>query len=142
MRGGWKKGTPEAMVHKPPLPTPTLATAKSLRASMADAEIRLWYHLRAKRLGELKFRRQHPIPPYIADFYCEELALVIELDGSQHDEEADRVRTHALERQGLVVLRFWDNQVLQETALVLEAILKFAQNRTLFPAPPPAEEGL
>ncbi len=130
------------MIHKPPLPTQTLTTAKALRSTITDAEIRLWYHLRAKRLGGLKFRRQHPISPYIADFYCQELRLVIELDGSQHDEDVDGVRTQALERQGLFVLRFWDNQVLQETGAVLEAILNFARDRTLSPTPPPAGEGL
>ncbi len=130
------------MIHKPPLPTRTVATAKSLRSTTTDAETRLWYHLRAKRLGGLKFRRQHPIPPYIADFYCDELKLVIELDGSQHDEVTDGARTRALERQGLVVLRFWDSQVLLETDAVLEAILNFAQDRTPSPTPPPAGEGL
>ncbi|THD09922.1 endonuclease domain-containing protein [Rhodanobacter lindaniclasticus] len=130
------------MHHKPPLPTRTLTTAKSLRTASTAAEIKLWYHLRARRLVGLKFRRQHPIPPYIADFYCEELKLVVEVDGSQHDEETDGIRTHSLERQGLVVLRFWDNQVLQETAAVLEAILDFARGRTLSPTPPPEGEGL
>ncbi len=130
------------MARKPPLPTQTLATAKSLRANTTDAEIRLWYHLRAKRLGGLNFRRQHPVPPYVVDFYCERLRLVIELDGSQHEEETDRVRTQALERQGLFVMRFWDNQVLQETEAVLAAILNFAQDRTLSPTPPPTGEGL
>ena len=130
------------MAHKPPLPTQTLTTAKLLRATTTDAENKLWYHLRAKRLGGLKFRRQHPIPPYITDFYCEALRLVIELDGSQHDEDVDSVRTPALERQGLVVLRFWDNQALQETEAVLEAILNFARDRTLSPTPPPTGEGL
>jgi very-short-patch-repair endonuclease len=130
------------MQANPPLPTQTLTTAKSLRTLSTDAEARLWYHLRAKRLGDLKFRRQHPIPPYVADFYCEALRLVIELDGSQHDEDSDHVRTQALERQGLVVLRFWDNQVLKEIDAVLEAILDFAQNRTLSLTPLPEGEGL
>jgi very-short-patch-repair endonuclease len=130
------------MTHKPPLPTQALTTAKSLRAATTDAEIKLWYHLRAKRLGGFHFRRQHPIPPYIADFYCEALRLVIELDGSQHDEAVDRTRTQALERQGLLILRFWDNQVLQETEAVLEAILNFARERTLSPTSPSRGEGL
>jgi very-short-patch-repair endonuclease len=97
--------------------------------------------LRARRLDGLKFRRQHPIPPYVADFYCDELKLVIELDGSQHSEEIDSVRTRALQRQGLFILRFWDNQVLQEIEAVLEAILDFAQDRTLSPTPLPMGEG-
>lgn len=134
------------MRHKPPLPTQTLTTAKTLRitgtGTGTDAEFKLWYYLRARRLGGFKFRRQHPIPPYVADFYCDELKLVIELDGSQHDDESDLTRTHALQRQGLFVLRFWDNQVLQETEAVLEAILDIAQGRTLSPTPLPMGEGL
>jgi very-short-patch-repair endonuclease len=117
------------MIQKPPLPTRTLTTARSLRTTGTDAEHTLWYHLRARRLGGFKFRRQHPIPPYVADFHCEELRLVIELDGSQHDEGVDGARTAALERQGLFVLRFWDNQVLLEIDAVLEAILAFAERR-------------
>ncbi|MGH8158694.1 MAG: endonuclease domain-containing protein [Rhodanobacter sp.] len=130
------------MIHKPPLPTRTLTTAKTLRTTSTDAELKLWYHLRARRLGGFKFRRQHPLPPYVVDFYCDELRLTIELDGSQHSEEVDSTRTHALERQGLLVLRFWDNQVLQETAAVLEAILSIARDRTLSPTPLPMGEGL
>lgn len=67
---------------------------------------------------------------------------MIELDGSQHNEESDRTRTLALQRHGLFVLRFWDNQVLQETEAVREAILDFAQGRTLSPTPLPPGEGL
>jgi len=130
------------MRHKPPLPTQTLASARSLRTTGTDAERKLWYHLRARRLGRFKFRRQHPIPPYVADFYCDELKLAIELDGAQHNEESDLTRTLALQRQGLFVLRFWDNQVLQEIEAVLGAILDFAQDRTLSPTPLPEGEGL
>ena len=130
------------MNPKPPLPTRTLNTAKSLRTAGTDAERKLWYHLRARRLSGFKFRRQHPIPPYVVDFYCDELKLAIELDGSQHSEEIDSTRTHALERQGLLVLRFWDNQVLQETDAVLKAILTVALDRTLSPTPPPTGEWL
>jgi very-short-patch-repair endonuclease len=130
------------MNPKPPLPTRTLDTAKSLRTAGTNAERKLWYHLRAGRLGGFKFRRQHPVPPYVVDFYCDELKLVIELDGSQHSEEIDSTRTHVLEHQGLLVLRFWDNQVLQDTDAVLEAILTIARNRTLSPTPPPEGEGL
>lgn len=123
------------MQHKPPLPTRTLTTAKSLRTTGTDSEQRLWYHLRAKRLAGLKFRRQHPVPPYVVDFYCEELKLVIELDGSQHNELVDQTRTKFLQQQGLTVLRFWDNEVLQQLDAVLEAIVEFARTRTLSPNP-------
>lgn len=93
-------------------------------------------------MNGLKFRRQHPIPPYIVDFICEAKKLVVELDGSQHDEAVDHVRTKFLESRGLMVLRFWDNDVLQQTDAVLEAILSAAENRTLTPTPLPVGEGL
>jgi very-short-patch-repair endonuclease len=93
-------------IIKPPLPTRTLENARALRHASTDAERMLWQHLRGGRLG-LKFRRQHPIPPYIADFCCVSAKLVVELDGSQHSEATDRERTRYLESQGWRVLRFW-----------------------------------
>lgn len=126
---------------KPPLPGRTLNAAKSLREKNTDAERKLWYRLRAGRFGGFKFRRQHPIPPYIVDFYCQELELVIELDGSQHNFQADLTRSSALMRRGLTILRFWDNQVLEELDGVLEVILDFARDRTLTPTPLPKGEG-
>jgi very-short-patch-repair endonuclease len=76
----------------------------------------------------LKFRRQHPIGPFVADFACPERGLVIELDGSQHLEQrtADAERTRSLESLGFRVLRFWNNQVLRETEAVLATILAAA----------------
>jgi very-short-patch-repair endonuclease len=109
---------------------------------MTDAEQRLWFHLRAGRLNGLKFRRQHPLPPYVLDFYCAAAKLVIELDGSQHTEAADAARTAALQHHGLTVLRFWDNDVLNNTQAVLEAVLTAVGERTLTPTPLPAGEGL
>jgi len=76
------------------------------------------------------------------DFYCHELRLVVEVDGSQHATDQDETRTRALEHRGLTVLRFWDNQVLREMDLVLQAILDTAQTRTLTPTPLPTGEGL
>jgi len=93
-------------------------------------------------LNGWKFRRQHPIPPYIADFYCESAKLVIELDGSQHSDDVDAMRNRYLESLGLKVLRYWDNEVLQQTDAVLEAILGVVENRTLTPTPLPEGEGL
>jgi very-short-patch-repair endonuclease len=111
---------------------------------MTDAEQALWFRLRGGRLDGWKFRRQHPVPPYIVDFYCMEAKLVVELDGSQHDADVDAARTAALERQGLQVLRFWDNQVLTDIAAVLSEILEVARDRTLtrpFGAPSPEGRG-
>jgi very-short-patch-repair endonuclease len=122
---------------KPPLPTRTQDQARSLRRSGTGAEQDLWYRLRAGRLDGLKFRRQHPIPPYIVDFYCDALKLVVEIDGSQHNEDVDGARIHFLLNLGLRVLRFWDNEVLQQTDAVLEAILRAVHDRTLTPTPLP-----
>jgi very-short-patch-repair endonuclease len=127
---------------KPPLPTSTRKHARDLRQSETDAERKLWYQLRAGRLNGMKFRRQHPVPPYIVDFYCEAMQLVVELDGSQHNVEFDRERTRFLEMRGLKILRYWDNEVLEQMGAVLEAIVNATENRTLTPTPLPVGEGL
>ncbi len=106
----------------PPLPTRTRDNAKRLRREMTDAERRLWKHLRAGRLEGFKFRRQHPVPPYVLDFCCVEVGLAIELDGSQHSEARDASRSRYLESQGWRIVRFWDNDVLNKTDAVVEAI--------------------
>lgn len=72
----------------------------------------MWEKLRNRRFDNLKFRRQHPVPPYIVDFFCEELELVVELDGGQHTEETDRARNDFLQKKGCRVIRFWNNDVL------------------------------
>jgi very-short-patch-repair endonuclease len=81
------------------------------------------------------------VPRYMVDFYCDARRLVIELDGSQHNVQVDEVRTRYLESQGLKVLRFWDNEVLQQTDAVLEAILNALEHRTLTPNPSPDGRG-
>jgi very-short-patch-repair endonuclease len=127
---------------KPPLPTDTLHNARRLRREMTDAERRLWQHLRAGRFDGLKFRRQHPVPPYVADFCCVSVRLIVELDGSQHCEEIDTARTRYLGSQGWRVMRFWNNDVLLQTEAVLDAIWNAINDRTLSPTPLPMEEGL
>ncbi len=127
---------------KPPLPTSTLENAKRLRSAMTDAERKLWRHLRAGRLGGMKFRRQHPVPPYIVDFCCMEKMLVIELDGSQHTVATDAGRTRYLESQGWKVIRFWDDEVLTRTEAVVEAIWDVVSRPALSPTPLPVGEGL
>ncbi|OFZ67686.1 MAG: hypothetical protein A2V79_01750 [Betaproteobacteria bacterium RBG_16_56_24] len=81
---------------------------------MTDTEKLLWRHLRMEQLSGYKFRRQHPIGNYIVDFVCLEAALVLEVDGGQHAESADNdaIRTKWLEAKGLHVMRFWNNEVL------------------------------
>jgi very-short-patch-repair endonuclease len=125
----------------PPLPTRSRELARDLRVRQTDAEARLWYHLRSSRLGGAKFRRQHPIPPYVVDFYCDSAKLAIELDGSQHALNVDAARTRFIDQQGIEVLRFWDNDVLCDTHAVLARILELLHNRTLTPAPSPGGRG-
>jgi very-short-patch-repair endonuclease len=89
-------------------------------------ETRLWGSLRAGRLDGLNFRRQHPAGPCVLDFYCPELRLTIELDGSQHGEEAQAVRDQHraawLHARGVTELRFWNNDITQHLGSALEKI--------------------
>jgi very-short-patch-repair endonuclease len=98
--------------------------ARRLRRKSTDAEKRLWRALRDRRCRGHKFRRQHPVPPYVLDFYCEELKLAIELDGSGHgveDQKAhDERRTQFLERQGIRVIRFRNYSLLVEGSRLTE----------------------
>lgn len=106
------------------LDTQLLEFAKSMRHNATDAENLMWQLLRAKRFMNLKFRRQHVIKPYIVDFYCHELGLVVELDGSQHGTddgiEYDAERTQFLEALGFKVVRYWNHEVLGQTDMILE----------------------
>ncbi|MDP3907103.1 endonuclease domain-containing protein [Novosphingobium sp.] len=98
--------------------------ARKLRANPTDAEQRLWAHLRSKQLG-VKFTRQFPIGNFVVDFACRSARLVIELDGGQHaDNPADLARTRAIEGFGFRVIRFWNNEVLENTDGVLITIMR------------------
>jgi very-short-patch-repair endonuclease len=101
------------------------AFARELRTTMTDAEKRLWWLVRNRQLDGHKFRRQHPIGAFVADFVCIERRLIIELDGGQHaDSTYDARRTAWLENHGWRVIRFWNNDVLSGTEGVLEVILQ------------------
>ena len=99
--------------------------ARSLRKNQTDAERKLWRRLRARELCGFKFRRQYPIAPYIVDFICVEKRLIVEIDGGQHATmtEIDNTRTEFLNARGYGVLRFWNNEVLQQPDAVLAKIL-------------------
>jgi very-short-patch-repair endonuclease len=102
----------------------SVGLARALRRQPTEAERRLWRVLRSRRQADFKFRRQHPIGPFVADFVCLGHRLVVEADGGQHaDSEHDARRTQWLERRGWRVLRFWNNDVLARTDDVLSAIL-------------------
>ncbi|MEN8235425.1 MAG: DUF559 domain-containing protein [Actinomycetota bacterium] len=96
-------------------------SAKELRTKLTEAEALLWYHIRHDIPA--KFRRQEPIGRYVVDFVCYRHRLIVELDGGQHlDSEHDRVRDAWLRSQGFRIMRFWNDEVLNETDDVLEAI--------------------
>jgi len=107
----------------------TLKRAKALRQSMTEAEQKLWYHLRGNRFSGIKFKRQKPIGPYIVDFVAVNHKVIVELDGSQHQDHAnhDDQRTAFLESLDFAVLRFWNDAVLTESDAVLDAILEALQ---------------
>ena len=114
-----------------------LNNAKTLRTNQTEAEQRLWYHLRAHRFMGLKFKRQKPMGRYIVDFICVEQRLIIELDGGQHAEQVtyDQQRDEWLRSQGYTVLRFWNNEVMQQLEGVFEQIRCTV---SLSPSPSPA----
>jgi adenine-specific DNA-methyltransferase len=120
--------------------------ARALRQSSTDAERLLWKHLRDRRFDGYKFRRQHPIGLYFADFACDRAKLVIELDGGQHFEpeaaQSDAKRTATLRANSWHVLRFDNRQMLQQTEDVLSVVQQWLHSNHPHPNPlPPAGEG-
>lgn len=120
------------------LPTPqiTLKNAKDLRTHSTEVEKLIWSKFRNRQFLNLKFRRQHPIPPYIVDFFCEEISLIIELDGGQHNDDADKIRSEFLQSRGYTIFRYWNNDALKNTEGVLEDIMIKIKN-IINPAPHP-----
>lgn len=123
---------------------PRIARARSLRREMALPEILLWSELRGGRLGGLKFRRQHPVGPYVLDFYCVEKRLAVEVDGRVHETEdhpeRDQIRDQRLAERGVTTLRIPASEVLRSVDDVLgtirEAIWPWRQS------PPPEGGGV
>jgi len=95
--------------------------ARALRGNQTEAEKVLWRRLRGKQVEGFRFRRQVPIGPYIADFVCQSVKLIVEVDGGQHAERAeyDEKRTAVLEGAGYRVLRVWNNEVFENLDGVL-----------------------
>ncbi|MET7013500.1 endonuclease domain-containing protein [Uliginosibacterium flavum] len=102
----------------------TTTRSRALRLDMTLAERLLWRALREQFPDEPRFRRQHPVGNYIVDFACIQARLVIELDGGQHAEalDYDAVRTHQIEQAGFHVIRFWNNEVLENIEGVMQKI--------------------
>jgi adenine-specific DNA-methyltransferase len=107
--------------------------AISLRHNPTKPEHLLWSVLRGRQLDGLKFRRQHPIEPYILDFYCAEEGLVVELDGESHNRtiDYDRQRSERLERLGLTVVRVTNDDVVSNLDGVAEMILRVVRLQRL-----------
>ena len=125
------------------VPPELLSFARHLRKEQTDAETLLWYLLRGRRLDGFKFRRQYPVSGYILDFYCHEAGLAVELDGGGHDDDKQRLhddeRTKVLLAKNILVLRFWNNEVLDSLECVLEKIhaqLKLSPSSGLRPPSP------
>ena len=102
--------------------------AKDLRKNMTPAELKLWEHIKDNKILGLRFRRQHPIGIFIADFYCHKIKLVIELDGGIHNNPEnkgyDKNRTAELERLGIKVIRFKNEEVLENVEEVISKLNK------------------
>lgn len=101
-----------------------LSNARLLRKNMTEAEIKLWEYLNNRQLNGLKFRRQHPIDIFIADFYCHEARLVIEIDGPVHSgqTEYDNGREADIEKYDIKVIRFTNEKVLSGIKHVIKEI--------------------
>ncbi|HIE25475.1 MAG TPA: endonuclease domain-containing protein, partial [Anaerolineales bacterium] len=121
------------------------ARARELRKNTTDAEEFLWHFLRRKQINGARFRRQHPYKGYILDFYCHELKLAIELDGSGHLEEEqmrhDKQRTENLNEDGIQVLRFWNSDALNNIEGVLGVIWEFVEDARSSPSLGPSPGG-
>jgi len=105
------------------IPLAAKSRARDMRRTLTDAERKLWYALRDRRMQALKFRRQAPVGPYITDFLCVQHRLVVEVDGSQHAQSSrDATRDAWLQREGYRGLRFWNHEVLTTRENVLATI--------------------
>ena len=112
---------------------PLRERACELRQNQTDAEQMLWRLLRSRQISAQKFRRQYPIGPFVVDFCCFEKKLVIELDGGQHDENTDAVerRSACLREQGYRIMRFWNNEFMENSEAVLDEIARVLEMPSL-----------
>lgn len=107
-------------------PSQNFSRAQDLRANLTPAEKILWEKLQLEPFRKFHFRRQHPIQIFIVDFYSHSLKLIIEVDGGYHQSEKQKVsdeeRTEILEFQGLQIIRFENNEILNQTEEVIEKL--------------------
>jgi very-short-patch-repair endonuclease len=113
--------------------------ARTLRRNMTDAERVLWYRIRHKQIDGHRFRRQVPIGPYIVDFACLDVRLIVEIDGGQHGDAVvdDGARDAWLAARGYRVFRLWNNDVIGNIDGVLEHLRDALHAETPHPNPPP-----
>jgi very-short-patch-repair endonuclease len=112
--------------------------ARRLRKTSTDTERHLWRYLRDRQLEGFKFRRQQPVGRYVVDFVNLEERVIIEVDGGQHAlDPGDKIRDEWLRSEGYSVLRFWNNQVLNN----MEGVLETIRNVLLTPHPDPLPQG-
>jgi very-short-patch-repair endonuclease len=108
-----------------------VAKARRLRGALSDAEQKLWRSLRRDQIGGLSFRRQHAVGPYVLDFYCPAIRLAIEVDGGQHnlthERRRDQARTEWLQKKGIHLIRFWNNDVFGNLDGVLSEIVRVSE---------------
>jgi very-short-patch-repair endonuclease len=123
------------------------SSAKRMRREMSLPEVILWQHLRGGTIHGLRFRRQHPVGPFVIDFYCAERRTGIEVDGRAHD-NAERIaqdeqRTMWLNNQGIQVIRFMATDILDADRLagVIATIAEITAPTTSFAGPPPPPRG-
>jgi len=111
--------------------------ARHLRSEMNAAETALWQRLRGRRHHQWKFRRQHPLGPYVADFWCPAARVVVELDGASHQErtEIDAVRDKWMNEQKILVIRFRNRELEEDIEVVLKKINEICLARTESPSP-------
>ena len=138
-----KSSLPKAITVETGLPPKLLKNARELRKNQTDAEELLWQLLRNRKLNNWKFRRQHPLSAgYILDFFCAETNVAIELDGAGHSEKEqlqyDKDRTEVLNEYGIRVIRFSNDEVLNDRDKVLQKIIDFSTTPLTTSAPPPA----
>jgi very-short-patch-repair endonuclease len=104
--------------------------AKKLRSTMTVPELLLWQHLKGRKMLDMDFDRQRPILNYIVDFYCKDVMLAIEVDGSSHEniQKQDAIRQQELEQMGVRLLRFTNNEVIKDINNVLRTIALWLTN--------------
>ena len=110
-----------------------VSRAKKLRKVLTDEEKILWSMLNKRSEFIVKFRRQHVVEPYILDFYSPMVKVAIELDGAQHADpkkiEYDKSRTAFLQHKGILVLRFWNNEIRKELNRVMDYLWQVCEER-------------